>query len=104
LFSRNPGEQKDPDQDIDWLDDLKFYIDNDDEMLSTYILPAVAQQKKQQNLKHRQQVHLVRLKVQNKKLVVQRNNHTFITFKKPKQLVVSAFFFEVSASRMFRVF
>jgi hypothetical protein len=46
LFSRNPGEQKDPDQDIDWLDDLKFYIDNDDEMLSTYILPAVAQQKK----------------------------------------------------------
>jgi hypothetical protein len=46
LFSHNPNDQKDPDEDINWLDDLKFYIDNNDELLSNYIFPAVAQQKK----------------------------------------------------------
>jgi len=46
LFSRNPEDQKDPDNDINWLDDLKFYIDNNDDILTKYIFPAVAQQKK----------------------------------------------------------
>lgn len=29
------------DIDIDWLDDLKFFIDNDDEMLNKHFFPAV---------------------------------------------------------------
>lgn len=45
LFSQNPSDQRDPENDVDWLDDLKFYIDNDDQLLTNYILPAVAQQK-----------------------------------------------------------
>jgi hypothetical protein len=45
LFSRNPEEDNELDQDIDWLNDLKFYIDNNDELLSKHIFPAVAQQK-----------------------------------------------------------
>lgn len=31
--------------DIDWLDDLKFYIDNDDKLLSKFIFPAVEKHK-----------------------------------------------------------
>lgn len=35
------GEQ----QDIDWLDDLKFFIDNDNTMLNQYFFPAVKKHK-----------------------------------------------------------
>lgn len=36
-----------PDQsDIDWLDDLKFYIDNDNSMLQKNLFPAVEKHKK----------------------------------------------------------
>lgn len=35
------GAPKEDDQEIDWLDDLKFFIDNDDKMLSQYFFPAI---------------------------------------------------------------
>ena len=35
-----------PQDDIDWLGDLKFFIDNDDTMLEKHILPAVKLHKK----------------------------------------------------------
>jgi hypothetical protein len=35
------GAPKDVEQEIDWLDDLKFFIDNDDDMLNQYFFPAV---------------------------------------------------------------
>lgn len=33
-------------QDIDWLDDLKFYIDNNDDLLTKQIFPAVSKHEK----------------------------------------------------------
>ena len=40
------GAPKDEQADIDWLDDLKFFIDNNDEMLDKYFFPAVKRHKK----------------------------------------------------------
>jgi hypothetical protein len=42
------GAPKDDQQDIDWLDDLKFFIDNDDKMLSNFFFPAVKKHKEYQ--------------------------------------------------------
>ena len=42
------GAPKDDKQDIDWLDDLKFFIDNDDTMLNQYFFPAVKRHKEHQ--------------------------------------------------------
>jgi hypothetical protein len=39
------GAPKEDDQEIDWLDDLKFFIDNDDQMLNRYFFPAVDRHK-----------------------------------------------------------
>ncbi len=39
------GAPKQDDQEIDWLDDLKFFIDNDDSMLNQYFFPAVKRHK-----------------------------------------------------------
>lgn len=39
------GAPKQDDQEIDWLDDLKFFIDNDDTMLNQYFFPAVKRHK-----------------------------------------------------------
>jgi|LauGreDrversion4_2_1035121.scaffolds.fasta_scaffold529790_3 hypothetical protein len=39
------GAPKEVEQDIDWLDDLKFFIDNDDKMLNQYFFPAVKRHK-----------------------------------------------------------
>jgi hypothetical protein len=39
------GAPKQDQQDIDWLDDLKFFIDNDDAMLNNYFFPAVKRHK-----------------------------------------------------------
>lgn len=38
-----PGED---DQEIDWIDDLKFYIDNEDRMLEKYFFPAIKKHEK----------------------------------------------------------
>ena len=35
------GAPKEQDDEVDWLDDLKFFIDNDDKMLNQYFFPAV---------------------------------------------------------------
>jgi len=35
------GAPKDDQQEIDYLDDLKFFIDNDSKMLDQYFFPAV---------------------------------------------------------------
>jgi hypothetical protein len=40
------GGPKEENQDIDWFDDLKFFIDNDNTMLNSFILPTVAKHKK----------------------------------------------------------
>ena len=42
------GAPKNDQPDIDWLNDLKFYIDNDDKMLTQYFFPAVKRHKKHQ--------------------------------------------------------
>jgi hypothetical protein len=42
------GAPTEDQQDIDWLDDLKFFIDNDDTMLNQYFFPAVKRHKEYQ--------------------------------------------------------
>jgi hypothetical protein len=39
------GAPKDENQDINWLDDLKFFIDNDDTMLNQLFFPAIKKHK-----------------------------------------------------------
>lgn len=43
LFSADEAETVE--DDIDWAADLKFFIDNDDQLLQKYIFPAVQQQR-----------------------------------------------------------
>ena len=43
LFS--PAEKDEQTDDIDWMGDLKFYIDNDDSMLEQHIFPAMKRHK-----------------------------------------------------------
>jgi hypothetical protein len=40
------GGPKTDQSDIDWIDDLKFYMDNDDDALSDYFFPAIKKHKK----------------------------------------------------------
>ena len=40
------GGPKEVDKEVDWLDDLKFYIDNNNDLLSKSIFPAVEKHKK----------------------------------------------------------
>ena len=35
------GAPKEDDSEIDWIGDLKFFMDNDDKMLENYFFPAV---------------------------------------------------------------
>ena len=42
------GAPKDDQQEIDWLDDLHHFIDNDDQMLTQYFFPAVKRHKEHQ--------------------------------------------------------
>lgn len=39
------GGPKEDDHDIDWLGDLKFFMDNDDKMLENFLFPAVEKHK-----------------------------------------------------------
>lgn len=39
------GAPKDIEQEIDWLDDLKFFIDNDSALLNQYFFPAIKKHK-----------------------------------------------------------
>jgi hypothetical protein len=45
MFSPVGAPKNDENQDIDWMDDLKFFIDNDDTMLNQYFFPAVKKHK-----------------------------------------------------------
>ena len=36
-----PVDNQEEGKDIDWLDDLKFYIDNEQSLLSTHVFPVV---------------------------------------------------------------
>jgi hypothetical protein len=40
------GAPETPDQDIDWLGDLKFFIDNNDNLLNQHFFPAINKHKK----------------------------------------------------------
>jgi hypothetical protein len=40
------GAPKEEDANIDWADDLKFFIDNDNKMLEKYIFPALKKHEK----------------------------------------------------------
>lgn len=40
------GGPKEDDQDIDWIDDLKFYIDNENKLLQNHIFPAIKKHEK----------------------------------------------------------
>lgn len=40
------GAPKEVEQDIDWLDDLKFYIDNNNDLMSKTMFPAIEKHKK----------------------------------------------------------
>ena len=42
------GAPRQDQEDIDWLDDLKFFIDNDDQILNQYFFPAVKRHKEHQ--------------------------------------------------------
>ncbi len=44
MFSAIGAPKQDQDE-VDWLDDLKFFIDNDDTMLNQYFFPAVKRHK-----------------------------------------------------------
>lgn len=50
------GAPKDNEQEIDWLDDLKFFIDNDSTLLSQYFFPAI---KKHKEFRHNPNVFKV---------------------------------------------
>lgn len=39
------GAPNEADQEVDWLDDLKFFIDNDDKLLNKQFFPAVKRHK-----------------------------------------------------------
>jgi hypothetical protein len=45
MFSPVGGPKEDQ-SDIDWADDLKFYIDNDEKLLGRFIFPAVERHEK----------------------------------------------------------
>ena len=42
---QSPMDFANSEQDIDWIDDLKVFMDNDDETLSKYFFPAVDKHK-----------------------------------------------------------
>jgi hypothetical protein len=42
------GAPKDDQQEVDWLDDLHFFIDNNNKMLEQYLFPAVKRHKEHQ--------------------------------------------------------
>lgn len=47
MFSPVGAPQKD-EADIDWMGDLKFYMDNSDDMLNKYFFPALKRHKQHQ--------------------------------------------------------
>jgi len=52
------GAPKSEEDDIDWLGDLKFFIDNDNEMLNRYFFPAVERHKKHIGNPHAYKIYI----------------------------------------------
>lgn len=52
------GAPKEDDENIDWTGDLKFFMDNDNTMLSNYLFPAV-----KKHIKHRGNPNVYKLYV-----------------------------------------
>lgn len=46
MFSAIGAPSQNEEQDVDWIGDFKFFIDNDDKLLSNYFFPAVNVHKK----------------------------------------------------------
>lgn len=46
------GAPKEQDQEIDWIDDLKFFIDNDTEILDKHFFPAIKRHKEHHGNPH----------------------------------------------------
>jgi len=42
------GAPKEEEQDVNWLEDLKYFIDNDDKILNQFFFPAVKKHKEHQ--------------------------------------------------------
>lgn len=55
----SPQGEQDYDKDIDWFDDLKFFIDNEPDLLNNYFFPAIKKHAK--HLDH-PKVHVVYIK------------------------------------------
>ena len=49
MFSAIGAPKEEEEADIDWISDLKFFIDNDNKMLENYIFPAVQRHKAQKD-------------------------------------------------------
>lgn len=63
------GAPKNDLSDIDWIDDLKFFIDNNDDILENYIFPAVRRQENNLNNKDSFKLYLKPLRICIKKYV-----------------------------------
>lgn len=63
------GAPKNDLSDIDWIDDLKFFIDNNDDILENHIFPAVRRQEKNPDIEDSFRLYLKPLKICIKKYV-----------------------------------
>lgn len=61
LFSPNDKEIKKYDPEIDYIDDLKFWINNNDELVSKLLMPAIKKQK-ERNEENSEQLYIEPLK------------------------------------------
>jgi len=52
------GSPKEDEADVDWLDDLKFFIDNDNEMLNKHFFPAIKKHKEHKDHPHVYKVYI----------------------------------------------
>lgn len=52
------GGPKDEEQEVDWIDDLKFFIDHNHDLLTTQMMPAIHRQKEHQNSNDAYQLYM----------------------------------------------
>lgn len=62
LFSPSEKEIKNYDPEVDYLKDLKFWISNEDEILSKVLFPAIKKQKENKNYSDAYQYYIEPLK------------------------------------------
>lgn len=61
MFSPMGGE-KEAEQQVDWIGDLKFFIDNEDRLLKTEMFPAVKRQMQNVNDPNAYQIYITPIK------------------------------------------